>query len=123
MLGAVRAVAQSVSYEIRLSLIIIHILVFHYFELQKVKLTPLCVFLFLVLLLFLTSSLAETNRSPFDFSEGESELVRGFNTEFRSVSFVIIFLAEYLSILFMAVMLRALFHIRNITDLILFVLI
>jgi len=46
--------------------------------------------------------LAETNRSPFDFAEGESELVSGFNVEFSGPGFVLLFLSEYLSILFMS---------------------
>jgi NADH-ubiquinone oxidoreductase chain 1 len=45
--------------------------------------------------------LAETNRSPFDFAEGESELVSGFNVEYGSGGFALIFMAEYTSILFM----------------------
>lgn len=47
-------------------------------------------------------SLAETNRSPFDFAEGESELVSGYNVEFSGSGFVVLFLAEYLSILFIS---------------------
>lgn len=61
----------------------------------------------MVLVLFLVL-LAETNRSPFDFAEGESELVSGFNVEFSGPGFVILFLSEYLSILFISFLIGAL---------------
>lgn len=53
--------------------------------------------------------MAETNRTPFDFSEGESELVSGFNTEYRSGGFILIFLAEYARIVFISLIFRVLF--------------
>lgn len=55
----------------------------------------------MVLVLYLVV-LAERNRSPFDFAEGESELVSGYNVEFSGPGFVLLFLSEYLSILFIA---------------------
>jgi len=61
-------------------------------------------FLFLIIILLLISFLAEMNRSPFDFSEGESELVSGFNIEFRRMSFIFIFISEYIRIIFMGML-------------------
>merc|ERR1712019_56056 len=53
----------------------------------------------MVAVLWFVMMIAETNRTPFDFSEGESELVSGFNIEYSSVGFVLIFLSEYAIIL------------------------
>lgn len=50
------------------------------------------------------SCLAETNRTPFDFAEGESELVSGFNIEYGAVGFALIFMAEYARIIFMSIL-------------------
>ncbi len=52
--------------------------------------------------MFLVSILAETNRAPFDLTEGESELVSGYNVEYASMSFALFFLAEYAHIIFMS---------------------
>ena len=53
--------------------------------------------------MFFVSALAETNRLPFDLTEGESELVSGFNDEYSSMSFTLFFLAEYANIILMCV--------------------
>ena len=64
-------------------------------------------------LIWFSSCLAETNRTPFDFAEGESELVSGFNTEYRSGGFALIFMAEYASILFIRVLFTIIFLGRS----------
>jgi len=60
-------------------------------------------------LIWFASCLAETNRTPFDFAEGESELVSGFNTEYRRGGFALIFLAEYARILFIRILVALFF--------------
>uniref|UniRef100_UPI003003631E NADH dehydrogenase subunit 1 n=1 Tax=Parotis hilaralis TaxID=1027831 RepID=UPI003003631E len=107
LLGGLRAVAQTISYEVSLALILMssiimimdfNLIIFSYYQ-------NLIWFLFLMFplsLCWFSSSLAETNRTPFDFAEGESELVSGFNIEYSSGGFALIFLAEYSSILFMS---------------------
>jgi NADH-ubiquinone oxidoreductase chain 1 len=67
---------------------------------------------------WLGSSLAETNRTPFDFAEGESELVSGFNVEYRRGGFALIFLAEYSSILFIRILFTIIFLGGNLFSLI-----
>jgi NADH-ubiquinone oxidoreductase chain 1 len=75
-------------------------------------LIKVAIFLPLALIWFV-SRLAETNRTPYDFSEGESELVSGFNTEYRGGRFVLIFMAEYRRILFMRLLFRVFFFSRG----------
>ena len=66
-------------------------------------------------LMWFASSLAETNRTPFDFAEGESELVSGFNTEYRAGGFALIFMAEYARILFIRELFVILFIGRDLS--------
>nr|AND96628.1 NADH deshydrogenase subunit 1 [Euoniticellus intermedius] len=114
MLGGLRAVAQTISYEVSLFLILLSFL-FLVSSLNLVmfmKYQDYSWFIFLcfpLCLMWVISSLAETNRTPFDFAEGESELVSGFNVEYSSGSFALIFLAEYSSILFMSMLCCVLF--------------
>lgn len=115
LIGALRCVAQTVSYEVRLALILIGFvfLTFSY-DLGAFRYYQRGVWFFLLLIPlgvgWFIRSLAETNRAPFDFAEGESELVSGFNVEYSSGGFAILFIAEYGSILFI----RGLFSIMLI---------
>nr|YP_009185969.1 NADH dehydrogenase subunit 1 [Sciodrepoides watsoni]ALO70911.1 NADH deshydrogenase subunit 1 [Sciodrepoides watsoni] len=114
MLGGMRAIAQTISYEVSLILVLLSFLVmvlsFSMIDFLKIQTFIWLIFLFLPLsLVWVVSSLAETNRTPFDFAEGESELVSGFNVEYSSGGFALIFLAEYSNILFMSMLCIILF--------------
>nr|AAF75585.1 NADH dehydrogenase subunit 1 [Meganyctiphanes norvegica] len=122
LLGSLRAVAQTISYEVSLALILLSfIMLVGGFNLDLFSLYQRdCWFLFLTMplsLIWFASCLAETNRTPFDFAEGESELVSGFNTEYSSGGFALIFLAEYASILFMSMLVALLFLGGNLVSL------
>nr|YP_010155444.1 NADH dehydrogenase subunit 1 [Haemagogus albomaculatus]QQX45024.1 NADH dehydrogenase subunit 1 [Haemagogus albomaculatus] len=114
LLGGLRAVAQTISYEVSLALILLsfvflignyNFLNFYLFQ----KYMWFIVFCLPLALVWFASCLAETNRTPFDFAEGESELVSGFNIEYSSGGFALIFLAEYSSILFMSMLFSVIF--------------
>merc|ERR1711972_1055347 len=99
--------AQTISYEISLALILLTFLLYaNSYEFEEIikfsKLFPLIMVLPFSCLLWLVSCIAETNRTPFDFSEGESELVSGFNIEYGSGGFALIFIAEYARIYFLS---------------------
>lgn len=104
VMGGIRASAQIVSYEVVLSFFFLMALLGRG-QLNFVSLEggyPIMRFSqgwFILLPLWLLSILAETNRAPFDLTEGESELVRGFNTEYAALSFTLLFLGEYAIIL------------------------
>nr|AAS57482.1 NADH dehydrogenase subunit 1 [Natrix maura] len=106
LMGAMRAVAQIISYEVTLGLIIISMgTLSGGYSLTTFTETQECLWLLLpswpLAMMWFTSTLAETNRSPFDLTEGESELVSGFNVEFSAGPFALLFLAEYTNILMM----------------------
>ena len=114
LLGGLRAVAQTISYEVRLALILISFIIliesFRLMEFLYYQKYIWIIFLSLPLaFVWFVSSLAETNRTPFDFAEGESELVSGFNVEYRRGGFALIFLSEYSSILFIRILFCVIF--------------
>lgn len=114
MLGCLRVVAQSISYEVSFYLLILCILfmikrlVIGDFFIYQTKVWSIILILPVFIIIFV-SFLAELNRTPFDFTEGESELVSGFNIEYGGVGFALIFLGEYLRILFSRIILNILF--------------
>jgi NADH-ubiquinone oxidoreductase chain 1 len=118
LIGALRGVAQTVSYEVRIILIFLFFLVYKsHFRLIKIYryqwyFSIIFIFFPLFIMWFL-SSLAETNRTPFDFSEGESELVSGFNIEYGGGGFALLFLAEYARIIFIRFLITVLFFSLN----------
>ncbi len=121
LLGGLRAVAQTISYEVRLALVLIsfifliggfNLFIFTYYQ----DFVWLMVVGFPLGIVWFISCLAETNRTPFDFAEGESELVSGFNVEYRRGGFALIFLAEYARILFMRMLFRLIFLGGNVFE-------
>nr|BAX24336.1 NADH dehydrogenase subunit 1 [Plestiodon kishinouyei] len=106
LIGALRAVAQTISYEVTLGIILLTlILLTGNFTLHTLSTTQEHAWLFLcswpLMMMWFISTLAETNRAPFDLTEGESELVSGFNVEYAAGPFALFFLAEYANILMM----------------------
>nr|AIY61801.1 NADH dehydrogenase subunit 1 [Procubitermes arboricola] len=109
LLGGLRALAQTISYEVSLAFILLsfvilvcsyNLIYFYFFQVYL----WLAFFSLPLSFVWFISCLAETNRTPFDFAEGESELVSGFNVEYGGGGFALIFLAEYASILFMSLL-------------------
>ena len=112
--GAIRAAAQMISYEVSIGLIIISVLLcVGNLNIREIVIAQKEVWYIFPLLpaaiMFAVSSLAETNRTPFDLTEGESELVSGFNVEYSGMAFALFFLAEYSHIIFMSMLFVLLF--------------
>nr|YP_009271746.1 NADH dehydrogenase subunit 1 [Scincella huanrenensis]ANY28499.1 NADH dehydrogenase subunit 1 [Scincella huanrenensis] len=106
LIGALRAVAQTISYEVTLGIILLTIIMLTGgFTMHTLTITQNSNWLLLpswpLAMMWFISTLAETNRAPFDLTEGESELVSGFNVEYAAGPFALFFLAEYANILMM----------------------
>ena len=126
LLGRLRSVAQTISYEVRLALILIFYLVIgislSIFIIIKLNIYWNKIIIFLPIVgIWLISCIAETNRTPFDFAEGESELVSGFNIEYGRVGFALIFIAEYASIIFIRIIFRVIFFSFRTNNLYLYI--
>jgi NADH-quinone oxidoreductase subunit H len=113
-LGAMRSAAQMVSYEVSMGFVLVTVLLC----VGSLNLTDIvhaqskiwfCIPLFPMFIIFFISALAETNRSPFDLPEGESEIVAGFFVEYSSLSFGLFFLGEYANMILMSALTTILF--------------
>nr|YP_010259177.1 NADH dehydrogenase subunit 1 [Niviventer andersoni]UIX24726.1 NADH dehydrogenase subunit 1 [Niviventer andersoni] len=106
LFGALRAVAQTISYEVTMAIILLSVLLMSgSFSLQMLITTQEYTWLLIpawpMAMMWYISTLAETNRAPFDLTEGESELVSGFNVEYAAGPFALFFMAEYTNIILM----------------------
>ena len=116
LLGALRASAQMISYELTLILAILSVIVLAgSLDLRRISEAQATVGAWhlwrqpLAFLLFVIATFAETNRHPFDFAESEPELVGGFHTEYSSMRFALFFLGEYMAMTVMACLTTTLF--------------
>nr|YP_010535557.1 NADH dehydrogenase subunit 1 [Ornithodoros furcosus]UYB78326.1 NADH dehydrogenase subunit 1 [Ornithodoros furcosus]UYB78339.1 NADH dehydrogenase subunit 1 [Ornithodoros furcosus] len=114
LLGSFRGLAQVISYEVSLAMILMSVVIFG----GSYSLMDLCQFqsqywiiwgMVMLFVMWMVSCLAETNRAPLDLSEGESELVSGFNIEYGSYGFAMLFMSEYGNIIFMSMLSSLLF--------------
>nr|AJG02794.1 NADH dehydrogenase subunit 1 [Odocoileus virginianus] len=114
LIGALRAVAQTISYEVTLAIILLSVLMMNgSYTLSTLIITQEQVWLIFpawpLAMMWFISTLAETNRAPFDLTEGESELVSGFNVEYAAGPFALFFMAEYANIIMMNIFTTILF--------------
>nr|QNS38450.1 NADH dehydrogenase subunit 1 [Sylvietta virens] len=114
LIGALRAVAQTISYEVTLAIILLSVvLISGNFTLSTIATAQEPLYLIFscwpLAMMWYVSTLAETNRAPFDLTEGESELVSGFNVEYAAGPFALFFLAEYANIMLMNTLTAILF--------------
>lgn len=114
LIGAIRLVAQSISYEVGFVLILyVLIILIERYSIKNLLIWQIYVWngalLLPIYLIFFTRRLAEINRAPMDLIEGESELVSGFNVEYFGVGFALIFLGEYGVVMFMSFLITLMF--------------
>nr|ABE01042.1 NADH dehydrogenase subunit 1 [Pardosa monticola] len=129
-LGSIRSVAQMISYEVPFFMMILFlVLLSQSYSFTQMEETQHLLYFFwgniMLFTMWLSSCLAETNRSPFDFAEGESELVSGFNVEYMGGLFALIFLSEYLSMLILSMISTMMFFspIKSINSMIIMIMI
>ena len=109
LIGSLRSVAQSISYEsVFRTLIVLALVIFISFSIRRTVNLSSPILLFL-LPIWVICTLAETHRAPFDFRESESELVSGFNTEYSGAYFAFIFLSEYTVLLYSCIIISFIF--------------
>ena len=114
LLGALRAIAQTISYEIVWAFLFLFLIFIYcssrflvYLKIQETYLNRLrCLVIFLI---FFLVCVVERNRAPFDLAEGESELVSGFNIEYGGFKFALLFLSEYTRIVWLCFLVRVCF--------------
>jgi len=113
IIGSYRSTAQTISYEISILIILLpRLMILLTINRQKVNMNLISTIILNIsamILIWLITILAETNRTPFDLTEGESELVSGYNTEYSGGQFSMIFISEYRIIIFMSILTYFLF--------------
>lgn len=111
LIGSLRSVAQSISYEsVFRTLVVMLMLLIYSYSIRSLFTQSSLLFLFF-LPIWVICTLAETHRAPFDFRESESELVSGFNTEYAGANFSFLFLSEYSVLLYSCVLITYIFFI------------
>lgn len=128
IISTIRCASQLISYEISFGLVIlIIILINNSFNLQQIIYNQILISnIFIILpifIIYLISLLAETNRTPFDLLEAESELIAGFLIEYSSLNFVLFYLSEYISITFLSMVANILFFGNYALDIISYIII